>query len=89
MGYQSRARSSRNYGRGRGIPRHEKAKAKEKKNGSSSKFASGENQIPVIEKLGDRTLNTLRNLGNQRFAVSPFGEHMDRWLLNLKERFKI
>jgi hypothetical protein len=85
MGYQSRAGSSRNYGRGRGIPRHEKVKAKEKKHRSSSKFASGENQVPVTEKLNDRILNTLRNLGNQRFAVSPFGEYMDRWLLNLKD----
>jgi hypothetical protein len=87
MGYQSRARSSRNFGRGRGIPRREKAKAKakEKKHGSSDRFVSNENQVPTTEELCDRTLNTLRNLGNQRFAVSPFSEHMDRWLVNLKD----
>jgi hypothetical protein len=30
-------------------------------------------------------LNTLHNLGNQRFALSPFSEHLDRWLANLNQ----
>jgi exonuclease VII large subunit len=30
-------------------------------------------------------LNTLHNLGNQRFALSPFSEHLDRWLANLRQ----
>lgn len=87
MGYPSRAKSSRNYGRGRGIPRREKAKAKakEKKQRSSISFISEENQAPTTEEVAERTVNTLHNLGNQRFAVSPFSEHLSRWLVNLKD----
>jgi chromosome segregation ATPase len=32
----------------------------------------------------NRTLNALHNLGNQRFVLSPFSEHLDRWQANLQ-----
>ncbi|MCJ7767034.1 hypothetical protein MUP79_01400 [Candidatus Bathyarchaeota archaeon] len=67
------------------MPRRERAKAKEQKHQSSRRLTSEENKAPTIEDVADRTLQTLRNLGNQRFAVSPFSEHMDRWLVNLKD----
>jgi hypothetical protein len=69
------------------MPRRERAKAKarERKRHSSGSFISQENKAPTTEDIADRTLQTLRNLGNQRFAVSPFSEHMDRWLVNLKD----
>jgi len=69
------------------MPRREKAKVKvrEKKHRSSGSFISEENQAPTIEEVAERTVNTLRNLGKQRFAVSPFSEHMSRWLVNLKD----
>jgi hypothetical protein len=69
------------------MPRREKAKAraKEKKHRSSGSFISEENQAPTTEEVAERTANTLHNLGTQRFAVSPFSEHLSRWLVNLKD----
>jgi hypothetical protein len=68
------------------MPRRERAKAKarEKKRPSRDKFIPEENQPPTIEEVAERTMNTLHNLGNQRFAVSPFSENLNRWLVNLK-----
>jgi len=84
MGYQQRGGSHRNSGRGRGIPRHEKARARRLKHQSNSSPTSQENQVPTSEEAVNRTLNTLHNLGNQRFVLSPFSEHLDRWQVNLK-----
>lgn len=86
MGYQQRGRSPRNSGRGRGIQRREKAKARarEHKRRSSGSFALEDNHVPTPEEVANRTLNTLRNLGNQRFVLPPFSEHLDRWLASLK-----
>lgn len=68
------------------MPREKaKAKAREQKRGSSSSFVSQENHVLTLEEVANRTLDTLRNLGNQRFALSPFGEHLDRWLANLRD----
>jgi hypothetical protein len=67
------------------MPRREKAKAKEKKHRSSGSFISEENQALTTEEVAERIVNTLHNLGKQRFAVSPFSEHLSRWLVNLKD----
>jgi hypothetical protein len=86
MGYQQRIRSSRDSGRGHGIPRHEKAKAKaRRKRRTRGSYVSKENHVPTLEDVVDRTINRLRNLGNQRFALSPFDEHFSRWLSNLRD----
>jgi vacuolar-type H+-ATPase subunit I/STV1 len=83
MGYQSRVGSPRNSGRGRGISKHEKAKAKKHKHRPAASYAPEENHVPTSEEATNRTFNTLHNLGNQKFALSPFSEHLDRWLANL------
>jgi hypothetical protein len=69
------------------MPRREKAKAKvkERKHRSTGSFLSEENQTPTTEEVAERTVNTLHNLGKQRFLVSPYSEHLSRWLVNLKE----
>jgi uncharacterized phage infection (PIP) family protein YhgE len=67
------------------MPRREKAKAREQKRRSSGSYISEENHVPTSEEVADRTLNRLRNLGNQRFALSPFSEHFGRWLMNLRD----
>jgi chromosome segregation ATPase len=85
MGYQSRVGSPRNSGRGRGISKHEKAKAGKHKHTSAAGYAPEENHVPTSEEATNRMLNTLHNLGNQRFALSPFSEHLDRWLANLRQ----
>lgn len=87
MGYQSRIRSPGSSGRGHGMPRRKKARAKEarEKRRSSSSYLSEEHHVPTLEEVSNRTLNRLRSLGNQRFALSPFGEHFGRWLVDLRD----
>ncbi len=48
-------------------------------------FASQEDVLPAPEEIVNRTCATLHNLGSQRFALAPFGEHLNRWLVNLKD----
>ena len=85
MGYQSRMGSSRTSGRRHGMPRYEKAKAKAKgrKRQSGGPYSPEENHVSPKEVV-DRTLNRLHNLGNQKFAISPFSEHFGRWLMDLR-----
>ena len=83
MGSQ-RARSPRNLDHGHGTQRREKTKTDEQKQRSKGSFAPQEN-VPAPEMIVNRTLNALHNLGTQRFALSPFTEHLDRWLTNLKD----
>lgn len=85
MAYQSRSGSPRNSGRGRGIPRHEKAKAKEHRRRDVANHGSEEDHATTSEEIVNRTLNALRNLGNQKFALPPYSEHLDRWLTNLRQ----
>lgn len=85
MGYQSHVKGSRSTGRGRGAPRREKTKAKEQKRQPTGKYAPETDNVPTSEETVNRTLNTLHNLGNQRFALAPFSEHSNRWLLNLNQ----
>jgi hypothetical protein len=68
------------------MPRREKAKAKTKgqKRRSSGSYISEEDHAPTPEGIVERTLNRLRNLGNQIFAISPFSQHFSRWLIDLR-----
>jgi len=85
MVYQPRTRAPRNSRRRREMPRHEKAKDKAtgKKHRSGGSYLSDEKHVPTSEEVVGRTLNSLRILGNQRFALPPFYEHFGRWLANL------
>jgi hypothetical protein len=85
MGYQSHVKGSRSTGRGRRAPRREKTKAKEHKHPPVGKYAPETDNVPTSEEAVNKTLNTLHNLGNQRFALAPFSEHLNRWLLNLNQ----
>jgi hypothetical protein len=84
MGYQQRGGSPRDSGRGRGIPRHEKAKVKKLKHHSNGLSTLEQKQTPTPEEIANRTLNSLNHLGNQRFVLSPFSEQLNLWLTSLK-----
>lgn len=84
MGYQQRGGSPRDSGRGRGIPRHEKAKVKKLKHHSHGFSTLEQSQTPTPEEIANRTLNALNHLGNQRFVLSPFSEQLNLWLTSLK-----
>lgn len=84
MGYQQREGSPRDSGRGRGIPRHEKAKVKKFKHHLHGFSTLEQRQTPTPEEIVNRTLNALTHLGNQRFVLSPFSEQLNLWLTSLK-----
>lgn len=86
MGYRQTS-PRRNSGQRQEIPRHEKdrAKAMGQKHRSSGSYAFEEKHVPTSEEVAEKTLKRLRILGNQNFALSPYSEHFNRWLMNLKD----
>ena len=81
MGFQQRARTPRDFGR---RPRRNKAQTKPGKRPTGSGNRLGEEHVATLAETVDRTVNSLSRLGSQRFAVSPFHEHYDRWLLSVR-----
>lgn len=81
MGYQPRTRTPRNFAR-----RHEKArlKTKSEKQRLPSRYEFEEEHVSTFKEVAERTLNSLRHLGSQRFAVAPYYDHFDRWLMSLR-----
>ena len=81
MASQPRARTPRDFTR-----RSEKArrKAKSERTRPIDTYRIEEKHVPTSKEVVDRTLNSLSRLGSQRFAVAPFYEHFDRWLLSLR-----
>lgn len=87
MGYHQSTRSGRSSGREYGRPSRKKVKAKVKgqKRRSGGSYVLEENRAPTPEELANRTLNKLSNLGNQRFALSPFDQYFANWLRDVRE----
>jgi hypothetical protein len=81
MGFQPRGRTPRDFGRRRG---RSKPQTKLGKRGIGSGYRLEEEHTISAAEIVDRTLNSLSRLGNQRFAVAPFHEHYDRWLLSVR-----
>src|SRR5512136_3067166 len=85
MGYYSSNRGSRK-GSGQKFQKsqHEKAKARVHKHRAKGTYAE-EEQSPPAEAQAEKTQNNLKHLGEQKFAVSPFRQYFDDWLLNTKQ----
>lgn len=81
MASYARARTPRDFAR-----RSEKVrrKAKSERTRPIDTYRMEEKQLPTSKEVVDKTLNSLSRLGSQRFAVAPFYEHFDRWLLSLR-----
>jgi hypothetical protein len=62
---------------------HDK-KAKEKKQRSGGKYTEEKAEIPPKDVV-EKTLAVLNRLGNQIFALSPFSQYFDDWLVSLKQ----
>jgi DNA repair exonuclease SbcCD ATPase subunit len=62
---------------------HEK-KAKERKQRSGSKYLQEETEVSSTE-VTQKTLGILNKLGTQIFALSPFSQYFDDWLVNLRQ----
>ena len=85
MSYRPQTKASRNFGRGHQKSLHEKTKAKKEKHQSRNKIVQEENKTATLEEVAERTITSLKRLGSQVFAVSPFSTYFDDWLLNLRE----
>jgi hypothetical protein len=85
MGYKSQTGSRRSSGRKFQKSQHEKAKAKAQKHTSGGRYAQEETPVPPLGEVVEKTLVKLRNLGSQKFAISPFSQYFDDWLVNVRE----
>jgi hypothetical protein len=81
MGFQPRARTPRDFGR---RPGRSKSKTKPGKHETGGAYRLEEERTLNFAEIVDRSLNSLSRLGNQRFAVGPFYEHYDRWMLSVR-----
>ncbi len=84
MGYRPQTGSRHGSGQKFQKSQHEKAKAKAEKRKSGGKYVE-EAPAPSSQEILEKTLNSLRGLGTQIFAISPFREYFDDWLVNLRE----
>lgn len=83
MTYRSQGGSNRNPGRQYSKSKHEK-KVKEKKQRSEAKHLADQTEVSQKESV-EKTLGSITRLGNQIFALSPFSQYFDDWLVNLRQ----
>ena len=63
---------------------HER-KSKEKKPRGAAKYLQDEASEVSAQEVADKTVGVLGKLGNQVFALSPFSQYYDDWLVNLRQ----
>jgi len=83
MSFRPQTGSHRSAARQLSKSSHEK-KSKERKQQSGSKYIQEETEISQKEVV-EKTLGILSKLGTQIFALSPFSQYYDDWLVNLKQ----
>ena len=60
-------------------------KTKQKKQHHDAKYLQEETPQFTVQDTAQRTINSLTRLGDQVFALSPFSQYFDDWLLNLRQ----
>jgi DNA repair exonuclease SbcCD ATPase subunit len=83
MSFRPQTGSRRSAARQFSRSAHDK-KAKERKQRSGGKYIEEQSEISAKEVV-EKTLGTLNMLGNQIFALSPFSQYFDDWLVSLKQ----
>ncbi len=63
---------------------HEK-KSKAQKKRSGAKYLQEETSQPTLKEVSEKTLASISRLGSQTFALSPFSQYYDDWLVNLRQ----
>jgi hypothetical protein len=80
MGYQSHQRT----GTSKGFEKPRRIRSKTKtENPRLNETYSREQTVQSLNEVVSRTLNSLHNLGTQKFALASFHEYFERWLMNL------
>jgi hypothetical protein len=85
MGPKSQTGSRRSAARKYQKSPHEKAKIKIQKHRPDGKYLQEESSLPSAQGVVEKTLGSLSKLGSQTFALSPFSQYFDDWLVNLHE----
>ena len=83
MTYRPQTGARRSAARQYSKSAHEK-KMKEKKQRYGGKYFEEETQVSPTDAV-EKTLTNLSRLGNQIFALSPFSQYFDDWLVNLRQ----
>jgi len=83
MSFRPQTGARRNAGRQLSKSEHEK-KVKGKKQRSSGKYLEEETEVSGKDAV-EKTLGSLSRVGNQIFALSPFSQYFDDWLMNLRQ----
>ena len=60
-------------------------KAKSQKQRSGPKYLQEEAQQPTLKEIAEKTVASVHRLGTQTFALSPFSQYYDDWLVNLRQ----
>jgi DNA repair exonuclease SbcCD ATPase subunit len=63
---------------------HEK-KSKSHKQRGGAKYLQDETPQPTLKEVAEKTLASITRLGSQTFALSPFSQYYDDWLVNLRQ----
>ncbi len=83
MSFRTQTGSRRGAARQFSKSSHEK-KAKEKKQRAAGRYMEEETEVSAKEVV-EKTLGSLERFGNQIFALSPFSQYYDDWLINLRQ----
>jgi hypothetical protein len=83
MSFRPQTGARRNAARQFSKSAHDK-KAKEKKQRGAGKYFEEQPEVSQKEVV-EKTLNSLNRLGNQVFALSPFSQYYDDWLVTLRQ----
>lgn len=84
MSFRPQTGSRRSAGKQFSKSAHDK-KSKEKKQHSGAKYLQEETPQVSAQEVAEKTLNGVGKLGNQIFALSPFSQYFDDWLVNLRQ----
>ena len=83
MSFRTQTGARRNAARQFSKSAHDK-KAKEKKQRGSGKYFEEPPEVSQKEVV-EKTLNNLNRLGHQVFALSPYSQYYDDWLVTLRQ----
>jgi len=65
--------------------KQKKTKAKTKKPKADAKYLKEETVEQTLQEVVEKTLVSIERLGRQVFALSPFSQYYDDWLVNLRQ----
>ncbi|MGD6933912.1 MAG: hypothetical protein ACQCN5_06895 [Candidatus Bathyarchaeia archaeon] len=60
-------------------------KSRTKKPKTGAKYLKEETVEPTLQEIAEKTLASIERLGSQTFALSPFSQYYDDWLVNLRQ----